>query len=67
MPNRPPSAFSMGQRVRVALAGGGRTPREGTVRDIVWHFQAERYDYYLEADGRKVPRRYAEGDLEAAE
>jgi len=67
MPNRPPSAFSMGQCVRVAGDGEGGTPRLGTVRDIVWHFQAERYDYYLEAEGRKVPRRYAEGDLEAAE
>jgi len=67
MPNRPPSAFSMGQRVRVVLAGRKGTPRLGIIRDVVWHFQAERYDYYIEADGQKVPTRYSEGDLETAE
>ena len=66
MPNRPPSAFSIGQSVRVVIADEV-TPRLGTIRDVVWHFQAERYDYYLEAGGRKVPRRFSERDLEAAE
>jgi hypothetical protein len=33
MPNRPPSAFSMGQSVRVARGKGG-PPRVGTVRDF---------------------------------
>jgi hypothetical protein len=57
MPNRPPSAFTMGQRVRVVLGKGGPA-RVGTV----WHFQAGRYDHHLEAGGR-----YAEGDLRADE
>lgn len=67
MPNRPPSAFSIGQRVRVVLKGERGTPRLGTIRDIVWHFQAERYDYYLEADGQKLPGRYSDRDLETVE
>lgn len=65
MPNRPPSAFYIGDQVRVLVAGAG-VPRRGTVRDVVWHFQYLRYDYYLEADGQKVPRRFSEGELKAA-
>jgi hypothetical protein len=62
MPNRPPAAFSEGQRVRVV---GAR--RLGTVRSARWHFQAERYDYYLEGeDGRKDPTPYSEADLQPA-
>ena len=67
MPNRPPSAFSMGQHVRVVLDGQKGTPRLGIIRDVIWHFQAERYNYYLEADGQKLPGRYSEDDLEMAE
>ena len=67
MPHRPPSGFSMGQRVRVILNGRNKTPCVGTIRDIIWHFQAECYNYYLEEDGRKVSRRYTEEDLEAVD
>ena len=67
MPNRPPSAFTMGQRVRVLCNDRHATPRVGAIRDIVWHFQAERYDYYLEEDGRKDAKRYFEEDLESVE
>jgi hypothetical protein len=62
MPNRPPAAFSEGQRVRVVRSG-----RLGTVRCALWHFQAERYDYYLEGeDGRRDPTAYREVDLRPA-
>jgi hypothetical protein len=57
----------MGQRGRVILNARNKTPRVGTIRDIIWHFQAERYNYYLEEDGRKVSKRYFEEDLEAVE
>ncbi len=67
MPNRPPAAFSMGQRVRVVVSDRNRTAREGTIRDVVWHFQAERYNYYLEEAGRKAPERYFAEDLERIE
>jgi hypothetical protein len=67
MPNRPRSVFSMGQRVRIVRNGGCEPACVVTVRDILWHFQAERYDYYLEVDGQKVAKRYSERDLEAIE
>ena len=67
MPNTPPSAFTIGQRVRVAPGAGKGPDRLGTVRDVVWHVQYERYDYYLEAGGRRITRSYSEGDLESAE
>ena len=63
MPHRPPSAFALGQRVRVVRGDAGRTPRTGTIRTALWHFSFERYDYFLEGDHT----RYAAEDLEAAE
>ena len=65
MPNRPPSAFSVGQRVRVVAHA--RMTRLVTVRSVLWHFQAERYDYYLDEDGRKVSKCYVDQDLESVE
>ena len=64
MPNRPPSPFEMGQPVRVLSRRAGM-PRLGTIRDIFWHFQDERYYYDLEADGKNVTGRFSETDLEA--
>ena len=64
MPNRPPSPFSMGQSVRI-LARSKGIPRQGTVRDIRWHFQDERYYYDLEADGKNVAGRFSQEELEA--
>jgi hypothetical protein len=63
-PDRPPPAYSLGQRVRVILNARNRTPREGTVREIVWHFKDRRYNYYLEEGGKKVSKRYLSEDLE---
>ena len=64
MPNRPPSPFTMGQSVRILSRSAG-VPRRGTVRDIRWHFQDERYYYDLEADGVNVAGRFAQEELEA--
>ena len=64
MPNRPPSAFSMGQCVRILTQSDG-SPRKGTVRDIRWHFQNERYYYDLEADGKNLSGRFSQDELEA--
>ena len=63
MPNRQPAAFSEGQRVVVVRSG-----QPGTVRCALWHFHAERYDYYLEGeDGRRDMTRYLEVDLQPAQ
>lgn len=64
--DRPPPAYSLGQRVRVVLNERNRTPREGTVRRIVWHFKDGRYNYYLEQDDKRVSKRYLREDLEPA-
>ena len=64
MPNRPPSAFSMGQCVRIRAQSNG-SPRVVTVRDIRWHFQNERYYYDLEADGKNLTGRFSQDELEA--
>jgi hypothetical protein len=61
-----PSAFYLGQRVRVRRGRKGRR-RIGTVRLALWQFIGERYDYYLDVAGVKDPTRYAAGDLECAE
>lgn len=59
--------FHIGQRVRVVLNDRNRTPHEGTVRQIVWHYKDRRYNYYLEEAGKKVSKRYFEEDLEAVQ
>jgi hypothetical protein len=61
-----PSAFFLGQRVRVRRGRKGKH-RIGTVRLALWQFITERYDYYLDVGGTKDPTRYAAGDLESAE
>jgi hypothetical protein len=63
-PNIPPAKFAVGQRVRVRLNDRNRTIHEGTIRQIVWHFKDERYDYYLEENGEKVSKRYRDDDLD---
>jgi hypothetical protein len=60
-----PHSFSLGQRVRVILNERNRTPHSGTIRAIVWHFKDQSYNYYLEANGKRISKRYYEEDLEA--
>jgi hypothetical protein len=65
--DKPAPTFSVGQRVRVRLNDRNRTPREGCVRDFIWHHKDARYYYYLQAGAKKVSKRYFEEDLEVAE
>ncbi len=61
--DRPEPVFALGQRVRVILNERNRTPHDGTVRDIIWHFELGQFHYYLRENGRKVHKRYAAEDL----
>lgn len=36
---------------------------EGSIRDIVWHFKNNDYNYYISVDDRKKSRRYYSVDL----
>lgn len=58
-------AFYLGQRVRVILNERNKTPHTGTIREIIWHYKDQRFNFYLEENGRKVAKRYFEDDLEA--
>lgn len=64
--DRPPK-YAPGQRVRVRLNERNRTPHEGTIRAIVWHFKERRDYYYLEEGGKKISKRYRDDDLEPVE
>ena len=54
----------MGDRVRVVLSERHSTPHTGTIRQVIWHAKAARYNYYIEEDGKKVSTRYLTVDLE---
>lgn len=60
----PDPKFSVGTRVRVRRGERNRTTREGTVRNVIWHFKDQRHNYYLQEDGKKVSKRYYDEDLE---
>ena len=40
------------------------TPREGVVRQLIWHFKDANWNYYIEAEGKKVSKRYLDSDIE---
>ena len=65
IPDRPEPKFHQGQHVRVILNERNRTPHSGTIRQIIWHFKDQRYNYYLEEDGKNVTKRYFDSDLES--
>jgi hypothetical protein len=65
MDEKPEPEFAIGQRVRVVLNERNTTPHIGTVQRIIWHFKDQRYNYYLEVDGKKISKRYFCVDLEA--
>ena len=64
MIEKPSPAFSVGQRVRVILNERNRTARTGTIRQIIWHYKDECYNYYLDVNGKKISKRYYEVDIE---
>ena len=65
MTELPRPAFSIRQMVSVIVNERNRTPRMGSVRDIVWHYKFSKYLYLLEVEGKAVSKRYFEEDLEA--
>lgn len=61
--DRPTPRYRLGDRVSVVLNDRNKTPHEGVIRKIVWHFKAETYHYWLEEAGRDVSKRYLAEDL----
>ncbi len=61
----PPPQFTLGQAVRVILNERNRTPHEGVIRQIVWHYKDGCYNFYLEERGKKISKRYFADDLES--
>lgn len=59
----PKPEFQLGQRVSVLINERNLTQRAGTIARVVWHFKDACYNYYLEVDGKKVPKRYLACDL----
>ncbi len=56
--------FAEGERVRVRLGKGNRTPHEGTIQALVWHTERQRHYYLIEDKGKPVKKRYFDDDLE---
>ena len=54
-----PPKFKYGDLVSPA----NNTDKKGKVRDIVWHFKNNTFNYYIEIDNKKVSRRYSEEEL----
>ena len=70
--NLPEPRFRVGQKVRVILNERNRTPREGTVDQVWWHYKLNRHMYFLRVPGKTVPtravsKRYFDDDLLALE
>lgn len=61
---QPPPRYPIGSLVRVILNDRNKTARHGRVRQVIWHFKDERYNYYIESDGKKVSKRYLADDLQ---
>jgi len=63
MKDKPAPVFSVGQRVRLILNDGNKTPYTGFVQRIIWHHKHGRYKYYLDENGKAVSKRYVAEDL----
>ena len=63
----PDPEFQIGDLVTVIVNDRNKTPRAGTIQRIIWHHKDSRYNYYLEADGRSVSKRYFADDLKLAD
>jgi hypothetical protein len=59
----PQPEFALGDYDEVSINDCNRTPRRGFVRDIIWHYKDQRYNYYLMDDGKGVSKRYFAEDL----
>jgi hypothetical protein len=60
---RPVPRFAVGQRVSVVINERNTTQHAGAIREVIWHFKEQRYNYYLIEGGKKVSKRYLEDDL----
>ncbi|MDE6926080.1 MAG: hypothetical protein K2P59_12610 [Acetatifactor sp.] len=56
--DRPP-AFVYGEKVSPV----SHSDWKGSIRDIIWHFKDNDYNYYISVGGRKKSRRYYSADL----
>lgn len=65
--DKPPSQYVLGQLVRVLVNERNKTPRSGSVCHIVWHHNDSCYNYYIEANGKKVSKRYLAKDLSGSD
>ncbi len=52
--DKPAPTFRLGQRVRIRVNQRNHTPREGCIREIIWHHKDAKYNYYLQDGSRKV-------------
>ena len=51
--------FQLGDHVVVIVDENNRTPRQGTIRSIIWHHDQAQWHYYLQGDkGHKISKRY---------
>lgn len=55
--------FPLGSRVRVVPNNRNRTLHLGVVAESVWHHKYGCWTYYLEADGKRVSKRYVAEDF----
>ncbi len=65
-PDLPEPEFKPGQPVDVVLNESNHTARAGTIARVIWHHKDNCYNYYLEADGKKISKRYLARDLRSA-
>jgi hypothetical protein len=54
----PKPESAVGDRVAVRVGGRNSTPHVGEVRDVIWHYKDQRYNYYLTEKGKKISKRY---------
>ncbi|MGF1581007.1 MAG: hypothetical protein ACFCD0_16710 [Gemmataceae bacterium] len=55
--------FHVGEYVSVILNERNRTPHQGRIREVIWHYKDQQFNYYLVPQGRKGSKRYFAEDL----
>jgi len=62
----PMPEFNLGQSVSVILNEQNHTAYVGTITQVIWHHKDCCYNYYIEASGKKISKRYPAQDLRSA-
>jgi hypothetical protein len=62
-----PPQLLVGQSVEVVVNAKNITYHRGTIREVIWHHNERAWHYYLEANGKKIGKRYAVSDLRACD